>query len=83
MPNPIASSVNVREFRENLADYLRRAEQGAEFVVTARGRELARIVPPATRKPRVFGIMKGQIKMAADFDELPADILDAMEGRDG
>jgi len=81
LPNLIASSVNVREFRENLAEYLRRAEQGAEFIVTARGREVARIVPPAAKKPRVFGVMKGRIKMSPDFDELPGDIIDAMEGR--
>ena len=75
-------SVNFREFRKNLAGYLRQARQGDEIIVTSRGEEVARLVPPAKpeRKRRQLGTLQGRIWMAEDFDETPADIIAAMEG---
>ena len=77
-------SVNFREFRKNLAGYLRQARQGKEIVVTSRGEAVARLVPPvsAERKPRQLGGLAGQIWISDDFDELPAGIIAAMEGSD-
>ncbi len=77
-----SSSVNFREFRKNLSGYLRQARQGAEFVVTSRGEEVARIVPPASRaneRRQLVGMFKGQFQMAPGFDETPADLIAAME----
>jgi len=76
--------VNVRELRENLATYLSQASQGHEVTVTSHGKEIARIVPSAKKRPRAaaFASMRGRIVMAPDFDETPQDIIDAMEGRD-
>lgn len=45
--------VNVREVRENLRAYLERAESGEEISILRRGREVARLVPPA-REPGRF-----------------------------
>ena len=75
-------SVNFREFRKNLASYLRQARQGEEINVTSRGEVVARLVPPAQpeRKRRQSGTLQGRIWMADDFDETPADIIAAMEG---
>jgi prevent-host-death family protein len=73
-------TVNFREFRENLSTFLRQAQEGAEFIVTSRGKTLARIGPPDALKPRPMGLLKGQIRMAPDFDETPADLIAAMEG---
>ncbi len=75
-------SVNFREFRKNLAGYLRQASQGEEIVVTSRGEAVARLVPPAQpeRKRRQLGILTGKIWIAEDFDETPADIIALMEG---
>ena len=77
-------SVNFREFRKNLAGYLRQARQGEEIVVTSRGEAVARLVAPASsdRKPRQLGGLAGQIWISDDFDETPADIIAAMEGGD-
>ncbi len=76
------ASVNFREFRQNLAGYLRQARLGEEIIVTSRGEEVARLVPPASveRKRRQLGTLQGRIWMAEDFDETPADIIAAMEG---
>lgn len=38
--------VGIKEMRENLREYLDRAEAGEEIVVLRRGKEVARIVPP-------------------------------------
>jgi antitoxin (DNA-binding transcriptional repressor) of toxin-antitoxin stability system len=79
-----AIPVGVRALRENLSDYLRRAQQGAAFVVMSRGEVLAELRGPAGTavRPRRSGLLKGHIVMADDFDHLPDDILDAIEGRD-
>ena len=77
---PTITTVNFRDLRQNLAGYLRQARQGEEIVVTSRGQVVARIVPPAEVPRRPIGLLKGQIRMADDFDDTPADVIDAMEG---
>ena len=74
--------LGVREFRANLADILRQARHGSSFLVTSRDEVLAEIHPPsvallARRQP---GALRGRIRMADDFDELPPDLLAALEG---
>ena len=43
--------VNVKEVRAHFADYIARAEQGEEIVITRNGHVVARLVPP---KPRAI-----------------------------
>ncbi len=38
-------SVGVRELRQNLSRYLAQVKEGESFVVTERGREVARLTP--------------------------------------
>lgn len=38
-------TVGVRELRQNLSRYLQQVKQGESFVVTERGREVARLLP--------------------------------------
>jgi prevent-host-death family protein len=45
--------VSVKEARDNFRTYLDRAEAGEEIIVTRRGKEVARIVPPR-REPKKF-----------------------------
>ena len=77
-----ATRIGVRELRANLSGLLRKARHGERFIVMSRNVVVAEIHPPAADPPkrRVPGALKGQIWMADDFDELPQDILDAMEG---
>jgi antitoxin (DNA-binding transcriptional repressor) of toxin-antitoxin stability system len=79
-----AIPVGVRALRENLSDYLRRAQQGASFVVMSRGVVLAELRAPAKMpaRPRRSGLLKGRVVMADDFDNFPDDVLDAIEGHD-
>jgi prevent-host-death family protein len=38
--------ISVRELKNHLSEYLKRVQAGEELVVTSRGREVARLVPP-------------------------------------
>lgn len=75
------ATVNVRELRENLVQYLSQASHGNEVTVTSHGKQIAKIVPAVQKKTRAeaFGSMRGKIVIAPDFDETPQDILDAAE----
>lgn len=77
-----ATPVGVRALRENLSDYLRRARPGASFVVMSRGEAVAELRAPsaAAQAPRQPGLLKGRIIMTDDFDDLPAELLEAFEG---
>ena len=77
--------VGVREFRGNLTGFLRQVRQGQSFLVTSYDEVLAEVrpPPPSERPRRRPGALRGRIRMAPDFDELPPDILAAMEGEHG
>lgn len=74
--------LGVREFRGNMAGFLRQARNGSSFLITSRDEVLAEIRPPSTqaRPQRQPGALRGKIRMAPDFDSLPPDLLAAMEG---
>jgi prevent-host-death family protein len=41
---------SIRELKSRLSEYLRKVAAGEEVVVTSRGREVARLVPPRARR---------------------------------
>ena len=73
--------VGVREFRADLTGFLRQARQGCTFLITSHDQVLAEVRPPpaADRPRRRPGALRGKIRMAPDFDILPAEVLAAME----
>jgi prevent-host-death family protein len=75
-------TVNVHDAKTHLSKLLARVEKGQEIVLSRAGRPVARLVPILPRRPLKPGLMKGRIKIAADFDApLPDDVLDVFEGR--
>jgi prevent-host-death family protein len=66
----MAASVSIHEAKTHFSKLVRRAEAGEEIVVR-RGRDpVARIAPLKKRGGvRGFGSMKGEIRIADDFDE--------------
>lgn len=42
--------VTVRELKSRLSEHLRNVAAGREVIVTSRGREVARLVPPRSRR---------------------------------
>jgi prevent-host-death family protein len=72
--------IAVKDFRARLADCLGIVARGGSVVVTSRGRPVARLVAPEPARGIPYGVLRGRIRMADDFDELPPEVLDAMEG---
>ena len=79
---PRAVRVGVREFRNNLTGFLRQVRQGSSFLVMSHEQVVAEVRPPprAEQPRRRPGALRGKIRMAPDFDTLPAEVLAAMEG---
>ena len=74
--------VNVHDAKTHLSKLLERVARGEEIVLARAGKPVAKLVPvvPA-RKPLRPGLMKGRIRIGADFDApLPDDLLDRFEG---
>jgi prevent-host-death family protein len=57
----VAVEIGVRELRGNLSAWLKRVGQGEEVIVTARGRPVARIVPPERRNRLQELIEQGRV----------------------
>lgn len=74
-------TVAIGTLRQHLAECIARVKAGTELTITSHGEEVARLVPPPHQRARTmpFGTMLGRIKVAHDFDDLPADIIDDME----
>jgi len=72
---------NIHEAKTHFSKLVERAAAGEEIVIAKAGKPVARLVPykeaPPQRKP---GSMKGKIRIARDFDDLPDDVLAAFKG---
>jgi prevent-host-death family protein len=74
--------VNMHEAKTHLSRLVERVEAGEEIVIGRSGKPVAKLVPYVEEvppRPRRPGAWKGRIRMADDFDELPADLLEAFE----
>jgi prevent-host-death family protein len=69
-------SVNVYEAKTHLSQLLDRAAAGEEIVIARAGRPVARLVAlrEASSWRRSPGAWRGQVRIADDFDELPAEV---------
>ena len=73
---------NVHQAKTRLSQLLAQAEAGEEVVIARRGEPVVRLVRCKPDGKRQFGAMKGQIHVDdAFFDALPAEELEAWEGR--
>ena len=62
----------------NLNDLVDRALNGEEIILTRDGKPTVRLTPVvADDAPRQGGQWRGRVRIAADFDQLPADIATA------
>jgi prevent-host-death family protein len=74
--------INIHEAKTHLSRLVEDAMGGEEITIAKAGKPIAKLGPiEAASSPRQFGILKGKIKISADFDsELPKDILDDFGG---
>ena len=83
MSAPIA--INLYDAKTHLSQLVDRAAAGEEIIIAKSGHPLARLVPlkPPT-PPRVPGLLRGQIRVGADFnDPLPDEMEKAFGGEGG
>jgi len=70
-------TVNIHAAKTHLSTLVEDAAAGEEIVIAKAGKPLARLV--ALEKPdfrKTFGILKGKIRIAGDFDApLPPELL--------
>lgn len=73
--------VNIHEAKTHFSRLVERAMLGEEIVIGKAGKPVARLVPYRDDgEPRVPGGWKGRVRIAEDFDELPAEVSAAFRG---
>jgi prevent-host-death family protein len=73
--------VNIHQAKTHLSRLLQRAAAGEEIIIAKAGQPLAKLVPCNTlHKPRQPGLWRGKVRIADDFDVLPADIRALFHG---
>ena len=70
--------VGMHEAKSQLSRLVDLVERGEEVVIQRSGRPVARLVAVQRRRPvaEAFGVLRGEIELADDFDELPAEIAE-------
>lgn len=73
---------NVAEAKAKFSELIDEAARGKTIIIAKSGTPVAKIVPLETGRHKVkFGLLKGKIWIADDFDApLPDDVLAAFTG---
>jgi len=86
LANLVGSTVkiDIREAATQLCKLGGLAWQDEDVVIARDGEPYLYLLPyRGLAKPRGLGDLKGQIRMARDFDETPQDVIDSFEGKEG
>ncbi len=77
-------TVTVKELDNQIHTLLAEVQRGAEVVISSSGKPLARLLPYDDIEKNIrFGVLRGKVKVADDFDApLPDNILAEFEGRE-
>lgn len=75
--------VNIHAAKTQLSRLVEEAGRGEDIVIAKAGKPIARLGPLASRAtPRRFGILRGKVRIPADFDApLPDAVIDSFEGK--
>ena len=79
------STTNVADAKVQLARLIEKALAGEEIVISKHGKPLVKLVPYGRdTRPRNLSVRvwEGEVKLADDFDTLPAELVDAFAGTD-
>jgi prevent-host-death family protein len=76
-------TVNIHQAKTHLSRLIEQAARGHETIIAKAGRPVARLVPIANApRAKRFGLLKGTLRIGADFDApLPDEVLALFEGR--
>lgn len=70
---------NIHETKTHLSKLVSRVERGEEITISRAGKPVAKLVPYLGEWVRTPGILKGKIRMAADFDAHDEEIAALFE----
>jgi antitoxin (DNA-binding transcriptional repressor) of toxin-antitoxin stability system len=75
--------VNIYEAKTQLSRLVDQAAAGDEVIIARGGKPIARLSQLTTPARQIrFGVLKGEVKVADDFDApLPDEVIAAFEGR--
>ena len=66
---------NIYEAKTHLSRLIQKALEGEEVIIAKSGKPLVKLVPADSEKRKVkFGLLKGKIKIAEDFDEFGPEL---------
>ena len=69
---------NISEAKAQLSALVEKAMAGEEIIIGKAGKPVAKLIRyERSEEPRRPGALKGKIKIAEDFDDLPEDIARA------
>ena len=75
----IMNIANISEAKAQLSALIEKVLAGEEVIIGKAGKPVARLIRYETvQSGRQPGALKGKIKIADDFDELPQDIAEAL-----
>ena len=73
--------INIHQAKTQFSKLIDAAMHGEETLIAKAGKPVAKLVPLETEMPRRFGVLKGKIKIANNFDApLPKDVIADFEG---
>lgn len=73
--------IDIEKAKSQFATLINAVSLGEEIIIAKADKPAAMLVP-ARKSPRTPGAMKGQIRIAEDFDAaLPDDLQTSVEGR--
>ena len=76
-------TTNVAEAKARLSRLIEKALAGEEVVISKHGKPMVKLVPyERDTRPRDMNVRvwEGEVVMADDFDELPAELMEAFTG---
>ena len=74
-------SVNIYDAKTRFSELVDRAAGGEDVIISRNGRPVARITRLPEKKQIKYGLLKGRLWIAEDFDApLPPEIQTAFEG---
>lgn len=72
--------VNIHEAKTHFSKLVDSVTHGNEILIAMAGKPVAKLVPISKKLKRRFGVLKGKIKIAKDFDApLPDEIIAEFE----
>ncbi len=73
--------VNIHDAKTHFSKLVDAVIHGSEIVIAMAGKPVAMLIPITKKTARRFGVLKGKIKIAKDFDAaLPDDFIAEFEG---